>query len=97
MTPEHYDMINIEQNDETFDIYYDAEKAGFMQYRLKEDILEIIHTEVFEEFGGKGLGKELVQTAVEYAKKNNFKILPSCPYAKRMIEKTPEFQEVLLR
>ncbi|QOW11956.1 N-acetyltransferase [Kaistella flava (ex Peng et al. 2021)] len=88
-------MINIEQNDQTFDIYYDAEKAGFMEYNLKEGILEIIHTEVFEEFGGKGLGKELVKTAVEFAKKNNLKIIPLCPYSKRMIEKTPEFRELL--
>ncbi|WP_193813604.1 GNAT family N-acetyltransferase [Kaistella flava (ex Peng et al. 2021)] len=95
MISQHYDMINIEQNDQTFDIYYDAEKAGFMEYNLKEGILEIIHTEVFEEFGGKGLGKELVKTAVEFAKKNNLKIIPLCPYSKRMIEKTPEFRELL--
>lgn len=93
MIPQNYDMINVEQNDKTFDLFYDAEKAGFLEYIVKEGILEINHTEVSEEFGGKGLGKELVKAAVEFAKKNDLKVIPHCPYAKKMIEKTPEFQD----
>ena len=95
MTSQNYDMINIEENDNTFDVYYDGEKAGFMEFKRKEGILEILHTEVAEEFGGKGLGMELVKTAVEFAKKNNLKIHALCSYAKKMIEKTPEFKDIL--
>lgn len=97
MTPQNYDMINIEQTDESFDLYYDAEKAGFLEYNLEtEGILTITHTEVAEEFGGKGLGMELVKAAVEDAKKNNLKIVSLCPYAKKMIERTPEFKDLLI-
>lgn len=97
MTPQNYDMINIEQTDESFDLYYDAEKAGFLEYNKKQQgILEITHTEVAEEFGGKGLGMELVKAAVEDAKKNNLKIVSLCPYAKKMIERTPEFKDLLI-
>ncbi|MEC5158828.1 GNAT family N-acetyltransferase [Chryseobacterium sp. MP_3.2] len=43
-----------------------------MQYnKNKEGILEIMQTEVDPEFGGKGLGIELVKAAVEDAQKNN--------------------------
>lgn len=97
MTPQNYDMINIEQNNETFDIFYDAEKAGFLEYnKNKEGILEITHTEVDPEFGGKGLGLDLVKSAVEDAKKNNLKIVALCPYAKKMIAKKPEFKDLLV-
>lgn len=96
MASQNYDMINIEENDGTFDLYYDAEKAGFMEYKVKEGIMQILHTEVAEEFGGKGLGMELVKTSVEFAKKNNLKILALCPYAKKMIEKTPEFKALFV-
>lgn len=95
MTPQNYDMVTVEQNDETFDVFYDTEKAGFMEYNRKNNILEIIHTEVAEEFGGKGLGRELVKAAVEFAKKNSLMIISYCPYAKKMIMKTPEFKEFL--
>ena len=88
MATQNYDMINIEQNDKTFDLFYDAEKAGFLEYnKNKEGILEITHTEVDPEFGGKGLGTELVKAAVAEAQKNNLKIISLCPYAKKVIEK----------
>lgn len=97
MISPHYDMINIEQNDKTFDLFYDAEKAAFMEYNVKENILEIIHTEVFKEFGGKDLGQELVKAAVELAEKNDYKIVASCPYAKKIIDATPEFKVLLAK
>ncbi|WHF51540.1 GNAT family N-acetyltransferase [Chryseobacterium gotjawalense] len=97
MISPHYDMINIEQNDKTFDLFYDAEKAGFMEYNVNGNILEIIHTEVFKEFGGKDLGLELVKAAVELAEKNNYKIVASCPYAKKIIDATPEFKVLLAK
>lgn len=95
MASENYNMVTVEQNDETFEVFYDTEKAGFLEYNIKDDILEILHTEVAEEYGGKGLGKELVKSAVEFAKKNNMKIVSFCPYAKKLIEKTPEFKDIL--
>ena len=97
MATQNYDMINIEQNDKTFDLFYDAEKAGFLEYnKNKEGILEITHTEVDPEFGGKGLGTELVKAAVADAQKNNLKINSLCPYAKKVIEKKPEFKDLLV-
>ena len=44
---------------------------------------------------GKGLGKELVAAAVKFARENGMKILPLCPYAKKIIEKSKEFHDVL--
>lgn len=49
----------------------------------------IDHTEVNPSQEGKGLGKKLVLAGVEYARKNNLKIVPLCPYAKHVMEKTP--------
>jgi predicted GNAT family acetyltransferase len=90
-------MTEIKQNETRFEIFKDGEKAGLLDYQKKENgIIEIIHTEVSDKFGGQGLGKELVKTAVEYAQNYGYKIIPSCPYAKKIIAKTPEFQDVLV-
>lgn len=89
-------MTEVKRNDSQFDLYQDGKEAGLLEYnRAKEGILEITHTEVAEEYNGKGLGKELVKAAVEAAKKDGLKIVSSCPYAKKMIEKTPEFKDIL--
>jgi predicted GNAT family acetyltransferase len=44
---------------------------------------------------GTGAGKELVKAGVEFARENDLTVLPLCPFAKAIIDKTPEFQDVL--
>ena len=79
-----------------FELYYDGGKAGLMTYSWAGDDKFIIdHTEVDEEYGGKGLGKDLVKAGVEYAREKNVKVIPLCPFAKKVIAKTLEFQDVL--
>ena len=56
----------------------------------------IEHTEVGKEFAGKGAGKELVETAVDYARAQNMKIIPLCPYANALFKKTPAWRDLLL-
>ena len=42
------------------------------------------------------MGTELVKAAVEDAQKNNLKMISFCPYSKKVIEKTPEFKDLLV-
>lgn len=55
----------------------------------------IDHTEVNEGHNGKGFGKKMVAKAVEFAREKNIKIMPLCPFAKKVFDKTPEFGDVL--
>jgi uncharacterized protein len=55
----------------------------------------IEHTEVDDSLGGKGVGLQLLNTAVEYARTHNVKIVPLCPFAKSMFDKKPELRDVL--
>jgi uncharacterized protein len=59
------------------------------------DTIIIDHTEVTEALKGKGAGKQLVAAGVEYARKNNIKIIPLCTFAKSVFDKVKEFQDVL--
>jgi predicted GNAT family acetyltransferase len=58
-------------------------------------IMVIEHTEVNEAMRGKGYGRQLVEHAVAYARANNLKIIPYCPFAKAISGKTPEWQDVI--
>lgn len=71
-------------------------KAGEMTYSKAGDSLIIIdHTEVDPSFGGQGVGKKMVLAAVDFARENNIKVLPLCPFAKAAFDKDASIQDVL--
>lgn len=55
----------------------------------------IDHTEVDESLKGTGTGTRLVESAVAYARAHGYQILPLCPFAKALIDKRPDLQDVL--
>ena len=59
------------------------------------DKIIIDHTEVNEGNNGKGFGKMMVAKAVDFAREKNIKIIPLCPFAKKVFDKTPEYSDVL--
>lgn len=87
------------QNNEkngVFEIYEDGVKAGEMTYTWAgTDKFIIDHTGVDEAFNGKGYAKQLVYAGVEYAREKGIKIIPLCSFAKKTIEKTLQFRDVL--
>ena len=54
----------------------------------------IDHTEVDESLRGKGAGLKLLESAVNYVRKRNIKLLPLCPFAKATLQKHPEWKDV---
>lgn len=79
-----------------FVIKENNERLAEMTYSKAGDKFIIIdHTEVSDALRGKGAGKQLVSAAVEFARKQDLKILPLCPFAKAIFDKTPEFKDVL--
>lgn len=92
--------MNIEHEEHgrngAFFIDEDGEWVAEMTYlRTGPNTIVIDHTEVDEKLAGQGIGKELVATAVEFARANGLKIRPLCPYTKKVIAATPEYQDVL--
>lgn len=93
-------MLEVKQNNnETkgeFIADFDGKSAGLMTYSWAgADKFIIDHTEVEPEFNGKGVGKELVYKAVGFARENNLKIIPLCPFAAAMFKKNEEIRDVL--
>ena len=63
--------------------------------RSGEDTIVIDHTEVDPKLRGENIGQDMVAAAVAFARENGLKIKATCPYAKKVIDATPEFQDVL--
>jgi predicted GNAT family acetyltransferase len=87
---------HLNDNNGSFFVKENNERLANMEYTFEPPSTMIIkHTKVSEKLAGKGIGKQMVRTAVEHARINHFKIIPLCPFTKAIIEKTPEFQDVL--
>jgi hypothetical protein len=59
--------------------------------------LVINHTAVSKALKGKGIGKALVDAAVKYARGKNLLIKPVCTFAKKVLESSEEYEDVLTR
>ncbi|AWH85444.1 GNAT family N-acetyltransferase [Flavobacterium album] len=69
-------------------------QAGLMTYVWAGDDKFIIeHTVGNPEF--KGVGMKLLDKAVAFAREKNLKIIPLCPFAKKMFDRKEEIRDVL--
>lgn len=92
---------------ESIGLEFDEKKGYF--YVKEDDAIEakmtfvfagphriiIDHTEVNPGHNGKGFGKKMVEKAVLFAREKEIKILPLCPFAKSVFDKTPKYSDVL--
>lgn len=80
-----------------FEAFAESTKAGEMTYvKNQMSILIIDHTEVDPQFSGKGIGKQLVEAAVAYARATHLKIMPLCPFASKVMEGKEIYKDILV-
>lgn len=76
----------------------DGVRAGEMTYsRMNEHAVIVDHTAVFSEFEGTGLGRQLVAHGVDWAREHGQRIMPLCPFARALFERTPAYHDVWFR
>ncbi len=66
-----------------------------LSYTTAGSRLILDHTDVSDALRGTGSGKKLVIAAAEWARSSNVKLMPLCPFAKSVFDKTPEIRDVL--
>jgi predicted GNAT family acetyltransferase len=73
----------------------DGEKLAEMTYSVAGSRVIIDHTDVDDRLRGQGAGKQLVAAAVAWARKEDRKLMPLCPFAKSVFDKTRDYADVL--
>jgi len=59
------------------------------------DRIIIDHTEVSDKLRGMGVGLQLVEQAVAFAREKGISIIPLCPFARSVFNKKPDLKYVL--
>ncbi len=71
-------------------------KLSRIDYEQRNDeTLALTHTEVDPSLAGQGIGSRLVKGVLEYADRNNLKIVPLCPFIADYIDRHPEWSRVV--
>ncbi len=94
------ESLKIKQEDNLkkgeFYIEVEGKREAKMTYTYAGiDKIIIDHTEVNDSLRGKKIGYKLVQAAVQFMRDKNLKVIPLCPFAKSVFDKTPEFADRL--
>lgn len=65
-----------------------------LDYTLQGQVMTITHTGVPPEVGGRGIAGELVRAAYEQARREGWKVVPACSYARVWSERHPEYADL---
>lgn len=72
-----------------FELTIDGHLAELI-YRMEGDVVVLVHTEVPEALGGRGLGGHLVSAAVDFAAEHGLSIRPECEFARSWLDRHPD-------
>lgn len=73
----------------------DNVQAGKMNLAMTGGRLAVFHTEVDPAFEGRGFAKLLLAELVRYARENELKIIPLCPYVNAQFQGHPaDYEDV---
>lgn len=61
----------------------------------RQNDMIVDHTYVSDELRGRGTGTRLVEEIVQYARKENKRIIPLCPFVEEQIESNEQWHDVL--
>ena len=78
-----------------FEARVDGKLAGYIQYQARPEALVLVHTEVLDEFEGKGVGSVLVRRVLDDIRNSGGKIIPTCPFVAEYIRRHPEYIDVV--
>lgn len=76
--------------------HYDTlgEMDAEITYLEEGDVLIANHTFVDPKLRGQGIAKKLVDKLADFARQNNKKIHPTCPYVVELFEKSTEYNDI---
>lgn len=64
-------------------------------YRRRDDRIIFTHTEVPEQFEGRGIGNRLAVAALDFAREEGLRVVPRCRFIAAFIERHREYQDLV--
>ena len=81
--------------EERYEAQVDGAVAGRAYYELQPGRIVFLHTEVYPEYEGRGIGSLLAKDALDDVRSTGLRVVPRCPFIARYIREHPEYQDLL--
>lgn len=69
--------------------------AGFAQYTRHGTETDFVHTEIDEQFSGRGLASRLIRAALDDSRAQARQVLPHCPFVRNFIAKNADYLQLV--
>ncbi|MFV0140509.1 N-acetyltransferase [Empedobacter falsenii] len=88
--------LQVVKNEKTvrFELNVDGFIA-FIDYKQDDNVIKLIHTEVPDELGGRGVAAALVEKTLAYLEEHGNVLFPYCPYVFAYIKKYPVWKRIV--
>lgn len=95
MKPE-FEIIPIVKNEggKRFELTVDGYTA-FIDYKERNNVITLIHTESPEELAGRGVATALIEKTLIYLEENNIELIPLCPLVVAYIKRHTEWIRIV--
>ena len=89
--------IDIKKGENMFFVGEDElNPEAYVSYKVDDDgDLIIDSTQVANQLSGQGVGSTLVNMVIEYAKDEDKKIVPECPFARAVMEREEDTKKMI--
>ena len=86
--------VKIDKDKNKFFTFVEGHEA-YLDFTIDGNVIDFEHTYTSRELRGRGIAPDVVKFGFEYAKENNLKVIPSCPYIHTFLEKNEQYKELL--
>lgn len=88
------DSVRNNEAQNQFEIEVDGQLA-VSQYRRSNGTIVFTHTEVPPEHEGQGIGNQLAEAALDYARREQLRVVPRCRFVAAFIARHPEYADLV--
>ncbi|MFG1934874.1 GNAT family N-acetyltransferase [Mycobacterium sp. NPDC048908] len=85
----------VTQESDRFSISVDGKQVGFTEYADRDGQRIFPHTEVLDEYGGRGLGTIVIAEALQATRDAGLRIVAVCPMVAGYVEKHQELADAV--
>ena len=79
-----------------YEVSVDGQMVGRLDYRRDADgVVLLTHAEVTPRIGGRGIGTELVRSALDDLADKGERIVPVCSFVRAFVRENPDYQRLV--